>query len=246
MSLNIFFWSHSSIFISKTQLLFYSLNRPFHRNKLSESLCSHLSLCFHPKRASRKILPQQKCVFAFLPGQTVAIVLKVTLPPAQRSSNSCRVLSAPSVHLTDITYSWFSILCICSLIWSAEELLKSSFLAPPPSLSDTLNSSPSPSFSDCPLLFLVRRFREAGGVGTWRENICMSHSWDGDIHHCRCTWKIGITSSLFLCWATSQRRAVMSIRRQISMSTFMAFSWILLSRSDMSWPQEKKILIIHI
>lgn len=42
-------------------------------------------------------------------------------------------------------------------------------------------------------------------------------------------------SSQFLCWATSQRRAVMSMRRQMSMSTFMAFSWILLSRSDRSW-----------
>lgn len=45
-------------------------------------------------------------------------------------------------------------------------------------------------------------------------------------------------SSQFLCWATSQRRAVMSIRRQMSMSTVMAFSWILLSRSDKFWRGE--------
>jgi len=45
------------------------------------------------------------------------------------------------------------------------------------------------------------------------------------------TWYIWM-SSQFLCWARSQRRAVMSILRQMSMSTFMAFSWILLSSSD--------------
>lgn len=39
-------------------------------------------------------------------------------------------------------------------------------------------------------------------------------------------------SSEFRCWATSHSLAVMSIRRQMSMSTFRAFSWILVSKSD--------------
>lgn len=167
--LNIFFWSYSRISTSHWIDPFKGIN--------SLSFCSHLSLCFHPKSASRKIFPQQKRFFAFLPGQTVAVVLKLTLPPAQRSPNSCRVLSAPPVGPTDITYSWFSILCICSLIWLAGALLKSSFLEAPPSLSDVLGSSPSP---DCPLLFLVRRLRVEGGVGTCREGVRMSHRWGGD------------------------------------------------------------------
>lgn len=39
-------------------------------------------------------------------------------------------------------------------------------------------------------------------------------------------------SSELRCWATSHSLAVMSIRRQMSMSTLLAFSWILVSRSD--------------
>ena len=46
------------------------------------------------------------------------------------------------------------------------------------------------------------------------------------------TWNILITSSQLRCWAKSQSLAVMSMRRQMSMSTFMAFSWIFVSRSD--------------
>lgn len=52
------------------------------------------------------------------------------------------------------------------------------------------------------------------------------------------TWYMWMTPSQFLCWATSQSRAVMSILRQMSMSTFMAFSWILLSSSDRFCTQE--------
>lgn len=45
------------------------------------------------------------------------------------------------------------------------------------------------------------------------------------------TWKISDTSSEFRCCATSHSLAVMSIRRQMSMSTLMAFSRICVSRS---------------
>lgn len=41
-------------------------------------------------------------------------------------------------------------------------------------------------------------------------------------------------SSELRCWATSHSLAVMSIRLQMSMSTRLAFSWILVSRSDIS------------
>lgn len=52
-------------------------------------------------------------------------------------------------------------------------LHNSSSLVPPPSLSDTLSSSPSPPFADCPLVFLVRPLRVEGGVGTCREDVCL-------------------------------------------------------------------------
>lgn len=42
-------------------------------------------------------------------------------------------------------------------------------------------------------------------------------------------------SSELRCWATSHSLAVMSIRLQISMSTRLAFSWILVSRSDICY-----------
>lgn len=47
-------------------------------------------------------------------------------------------------------------------------------------------------------------------------------------------------SSEFRCWATSHSLAVMSIRRQMSMSTFLAFSWILVSRSDICCREREK------
>lgn len=113
----------------------------------------------------------------------------------------------------------------------------SSSLAPPPSLSDMLCSSPSPPFINWPLSFLVRPLSVEGGVATcWEEPRLLQVQREDfvDVGHHKRTWNMCIVSSQFLCWATSQRRAVMSMRRQISMSTFMAFSWILLSRSDRS------------
>ena len=46
---------------------------------------THLCLCFHSQRVSRKILPEQESLLSFLPGQTVTVVLELTLPPAQHT-----------------------------------------------------------------------------------------------------------------------------------------------------------------
>ena len=54
------------------------------------------------------------------------------------------------------------------------------------------------------------------------------------------TWKILDTSSEFRCCATSHSLAVISIRRQMSMSTFMAFSWIFVSRSVMGCREDSR------
>lgn len=55
------------------------------------------------------------------------------------------------------------------------------------------------------------------------------------------TWKILDTSSEFRCCATSHSLAVISIRRQMSMSTFMAFSWIFVSRSVMGCREDSRV-----
>lgn len=54
------------------------------------------------------------------------------------------------------------------------------------------------------------------------------------------TWKILDTSSEFRCCATSHSLAVISIRRQMSMSTFIAFSWIFVSRSVMGCREDSR------
>ena len=51
-------------------------------------------------------------------------------------------------------------------------------------------------------------------------------------------------SSEFLCCATSQSFAVMSILLQMSMSTFMAFSWILESSSDICYKRKERCLSV--
>lgn len=102
---------------------------------------------------------------------------------SQSSSNShsllqyrCNQVSYMVIYCSYVqrndTYRWFSIFCICSFIRLADVLLDSSSLAPPPSLSETLSSSPSPLFCDCPLGFLVRRPEADGGVGTWWVEAC--------------------------------------------------------------------------
>lgn len=91
-------------------------------------------------------------------------------------------------------------------------------------------------------------------TGCWEPAVAFSRLKLGDhtntinINYCKTsertpstgTWYIWITSSQFLCWATSHRRAVISILRQMSMSTFMAFSWILLSSSDKFYKGNKQ------
>lgn len=61
------------------------------------------------------------------------------------------------------------------------------------------------------------------------------------------TWKILETSSELRCCATSHSLAVISIRRQMSMSTFMAFSWIFVSRSVMGCRKDSRdyLLLLH-
>lgn len=69
-----------------------------------------------------------------------------------------------------------------------------------------LNTAPSWPITTCPILWKI---------------------------HSLITWNILETSSELRCCATSHSLAVISIRRQMSMSTFMAFSWIFVSRSVM-------------
>ncbi len=51
-------------------------------------MCTHLSLCFHSQWVSRKIFPEQKSFLGFLPGKTVTVILKLTLPPGRQNTHT--------------------------------------------------------------------------------------------------------------------------------------------------------------
>ncbi len=67
------------------------------------------------------------------------------------------------------------------------------------------------------------------GSVSFRTPFCSGGALDG------LPCSILLMSSELLCCATSQSLAVMSMRLQMSISTFMAFSWILVSKSDTSY-----------
>lgn len=76
------------------------------------------------------------------------------------------------------THSWFSILCISSLIWLADELQCSSSLTTPPSLSEPLTGlSQSLPFKDRGVCFRWQ-FR-----GDWLFGTCMGNIQDSDQQH---------------------------------------------------------------
>lgn len=80
---------------------------------------------------------------------------------------------------------------------------------------------------------------EGGGRALWEGG---SGRWEWRLvsRAALVTWKILDTSSEFRCCATSHSLAVISIRRQMSMSTFMAFSWIFVSRSVMGCREDSR------
>lgn len=75
-----------------------------------------------------------------------------------------------------------------------------------------------------------------GRSGGWQRRVAVAAGEEVALF----TWKILDTSSEFRCCATSHSLAVISIRRQMSMSTFMAFSWIFVSRSVMGCREDSR------
>lgn len=128
---------------------------------------------------SWEVLPKKQRLFGLLPGQTVTIILKLTFSPKidihrhRHANKNWKCIEKTSVtritFQSSTTHSWFSILCISSFIWLADEPQCSSSLIMPPSLSEVLTGS-SPSF---PLkdswVCLRRQLKDDWLLGTCRD-----------------------------------------------------------------------------